>query len=141
MLEQHVANLKIVQQVFNKRTEELPIEIVTLREVPDDVPGGTEWNEAIRKAREEAWRVMSPGGSTREETSDTAWMGRHYPHLMNMFLNDHKELVDARKRLAEYDGGGPDFKGSSKPSTEVKATPTQKYWKTLESIKGSTQDD
>src|SRR6185503_8267362 len=108
---------------FGKITEILPNDIVTLREVPEDVPGGTEWNQAIKSAKETALRVLSPGGSDFNETAAIAYKGAHYDAVMNMFLKEHSELLDARKRLAEFDGGGPDFKGGNKPATPQKKAP------------------
>jgi hypothetical protein len=139
--EQQEASIKTIHSEFGKITESLPSDVITFREVPEDVPGGTEWNQAIKTARENALRILSPGGSDFNESATIAVKGAHYDALMNMFLNDHKELVDARKRLAEYDSGGPDFKGTDKPKTEPKLSPSQKFHKALESIKGSTQDD
>jgi len=139
--EQQEAAVKNIQSEFTKISETLPADIVTLREVPEDVPGGTEWNQAIRNARENALRILSPGGSDFNESASVAVKGAHYDALMNMFLSDHKELVDARKRLAEYDSGGPDFKGGDKPKSEPKLSPSQKFNKALAEIKGSSQDD
>jgi hypothetical protein len=138
--EQQEASIKTIHSEFGKVTEALPVDIVTLREVPEDVPGGTEWNEAIKNARENALRILSPGGSDFKESASVAVKGAHYDALMNMFLKDHSELVDARKRLAEYDSGGPDFKGGDKPKTEPKMSASQKYHKAMESIKSSPTD-
>lgn len=135
--EQQEASVKAIHTEFGKITEALPSDVVTLREVPDDVPGGTEWNQAIKTARENALRILSPGGSDFNESAAIAYKGAHYDALMNMFLKDHTELVDSRKRLAEYDSGGPDFKGGGKPKTEAKLTPGQKYQKALEQAHSS----
>lgn len=138
--EQQEASIKAIQSEFGKISESLPSDVVTLREVPDDVPGGTEWNQAIKDARENALRILSPGGSDFKESAAVAYKGAHYDALMTMFLKDHTELTDARKRLAEYDSGGPEFKGGGKPKGEAKLTPAQKYHRAMEQGK-SSQDD
>lgn len=138
--EQQEASVKNIHAEFGKITDALPTDIVTLREVPDDVPGGTEWNEAIKSAKENALRILSPGGSDFNESASVAYKGAHYDALMNMFLKDHAELVDARQRLNEYDSSGPDFRGGGKPKSEPKLTPAAKYHQTLEKIKSSPTD-
>lgn len=135
--EQQENHLRTIQSEFVKLAERLPQDIVTLREVPDDVPGGTEWNKAIRDAKEKALQVLTPGGSDYDESATIAFKGAHYNSLMGMFLKDHSELVSARKRLAEFDAGGPDFKGGDKPKSEPKLTASEKFHKALETLKSN----
>lgn len=135
--EQQEASVKMIESEFGKIMDELPKDVLTARIVDDDVPGGTDWNGDIHKATENALRILKPGGSDFKESSVVAWKGSHYDSLLTRYLALHERDRENTKRLAEYDAGGPDFRGSQKPKGETKLTPSQKYHKSLEQIQGS----
>ncbi len=133
--------IKQLESEFLKVTEALPSKIVTMREVPDDVPGGTEWNKEIKEAREIALRVLKPDGSNFEESTQIALQGARYPTLEKRYLSLHKDYTELKKRMAEYDGASPDFKGGTKPTTATKKTAPQKYREAMEAIgRGNLSD-
>lgn len=140
MREQQELAIKQLESEYQKVAQSIPNEVVTLRKVPEDIPGAEEWNTGIETAIQEGLRLLKPGAEFKE-TSDTAIQGRHYPYLLKMFLKEHSELVEARKRLAGFDSGGPDFKGGAKPKTEVKLTPAEKYHKAMETLKSGTPEN
>lgn len=134
--EQQEASIKNLQSQFTKFMDQLPNTLITAREVPEDIPDGTKWNEDIRGATEKALRILTPGGSTLEETEDVAWKGSHYDALLNRYLALHSESKEMRQRLAEFDGGGPDFKGGNKPATPQKKAPgAQRFHEALAALK------
>ncbi len=126
--------IKQLESEFLKVTEALPSKIVTMREVPDDVPGGTEWNKEIKEAREIALRVLKPDGSNFEESTQIALQGARYPTLEKRYLALHKDYSELKKRMAEYDSSGPDFKGGTKPATATKKTAPQKFREAMAAI-------
>lgn len=133
LAEEQAKGLKSIETTFSQIASALPETVVTMREVPGD----DEWNAEIKAAMETAMRVLTPGGSDQKESMEIAIKGGRYDSLEKRLLSVHKELVEARKRLSEYDSGGPEFKGGPKPKVEAKMSPSQKYHKALESLKST----
>jgi hypothetical protein len=132
--ENQVNAIKQLESEFVKITEKIPDSIVTMREVADDVPGGTEWNKEIKEARENALRVLKPDGADFNESVQVALKGARYDTLEKRYLNLHKDYSELKKRMAEYDGAGPDFKGGSKPKGSAPKSAPQKYREAMEAI-------
>jgi uncharacterized membrane-anchored protein YhcB (DUF1043 family) len=135
---QHIKNL---ESNFNKVFEQAPKTTITLREVPDEVEGSTEWNQEIKSARETALNVLKPNGADFDQSVTIAIKGARYDSLEKRYIQLHGEYTEMAKRLAEYDRGGPDFKGGGKPSTEKKLTPAEKYHQTFRSLKGGGSEE
>ncbi len=133
--EQHANALKQLETEFVKISETLPDNIATLREVPDDVPGGTEWNKEITEARANALRILKPDGSDFNESAAIAFKGARYDSLEKRYLALHKDHVELKKQMREYDGSAPDFKGGTKPTKTSDKKPAQKFHETLNAIK------
>jgi hypothetical protein len=141
LAEQSVTAIKQLETEYGKVAESIPEEIVTLREVPDDVPGAKEWNEEIRLAKEQGLSVLKPNGADFRRTARVAWQGEHYPFLMKRFLalySDHSELKKSYNELA---GSGPDFKGGGKPKETPKAGPkgAKGYHETLAAVRAGDE--
>ncbi len=132
--EQQANGIKQLETEFGKISQSIPAKVVTMREVPEDVPGGTEWNKEIREAREVALRVLKPDGSNFEESTQIALQGARYPTLEKRYLALHKDYSELKKRMAEYDSSGPDFKGGSKPKSTTPKSAPQKYREAMEAI-------
>ncbi len=133
--EQYQKAIKETESSYLKTVEALSDKYVTLREVPDDVPGGTEWNKDIKDSHSDGLRIMMPDGATREEANETAILGRHYAKLEKRFLSTYAENKELKKSLKEYDQSGPDFRGGSKPTPKSDKKPAQKFHDTLNAIR------
>lgn len=135
---------KMVKQLeaeFVKISEQLPESIVTMREVPDDVPGGTEWNREIVEARTNALRVLKPDGADFNESVSIALKGARYDTLEKRYLELHKDHTELKKQMAEYDSSGPDFKGGGKPTVKVDKKPSEKFREALAARQRSAPDE
>ncbi len=129
--EQHVNALKQLETEFVKISETIPDSIVTMREVPDDVPGGTEWNKEIAEARTNALRVLKPDGADFNESVSIALKGARYDTLEKRYLSLHKDYSELKKSYAALDSSGPDFKGTSKPTAKTEKSRGVKYHEAL----------
>lgn len=129
--EQSQAAIKQLETEYRKIADELPNEVVTMREVADDVPGGTDWNKDIRAADEIALRVLKPNGADFKESVTIAKQGAHYPFLMKRYLALHSDYTELKKSYNEAVGSGPDFKGGTKPSVASDKKPGLKYREAL----------
>ncbi len=130
-VEQQQAAIKQLETEFVKISETLPDSIVTMREVPDDVPGGTEWNKEIQEARSNALRVLKPDGADFNESVSIALKGARYDTLEKRYLSLHKDYRELKKSYAALDGSGPDFKGTSKPTAKTEKSRGTKYHEAL----------
>ncbi len=130
-MEQHQAGLKQLETEFVKISEAVPDSIVTMREVPDDVPGGTEWNKEIQEARSNALRVLKPDGADFNESVQIALKGARYDTLEKRYLSLHKDYSELKKSYAALDSSGPDFKGTPKPTTKTEKSRGTKYHEAL----------
>ncbi len=113
--EQHANAIKQLESEYLKIVETLPDNVKTLREVPEDVPGGTEWNKEIKEARENALRILKPDGSDFNESAAIALKGARYDSLEKRYLALHSDHVALKKQMKEYDTSGPEFRGGPKP--------------------------
>lgn len=129
--EQTQEAIKDLEVQYGKISEELPSLSRTFRTLPEDVPGAAEWNKEIKEALEAGLAVMKPGGADMRETAITAAFGKRYPMLEQRLLAIHEENRELKKRLLEFDGAAPDFKGSPKPTTTVEKKPGIKYREAL----------
>lgn len=141
MREQQAQAIKQLETDFVKISEQLPDSIVTFREVPDDVPGGTEWNKEIGEARVTALRVLKPDGADFNESVSIALKGARYDTLEKRYLALHSDHLELKKRLAEYDSSGPDFKGAPKPTVKTEKKPIDKYNEALAARQRATPDE
>ncbi len=140
--EQHANAIKQLESEYLKIVEELPDNVKTLREVPDDVPGGTEWNKEIKDAQANALRILKPDGSDFKESASIALKGSRYDSLEKRYLDTYSELREARKIIKEYDQSGPDFRGGSKPTPKSSdKKPGQTYRETFNAIKRGEMAD
>ncbi len=139
--EQYQKAIKETETSYLKSVESLSDKYVTLREVGDDVPGGTEWNKDIKDSVSDGLNVMLPDKVTREEANETAILGKHYAKLEKRFLDVYKENKELKKSLREYDSSGPDFKGGSKPTKTSDRKPAQKFHDVYNAIKRGEMAD
>lgn len=129
--DEEAEGLKAIDREFGKVIVELPKEIVRLRKVPDDTPGAADWNKPIDEAIRRANALLKPNGSDFPYTLKTAVKGELFDEVWKDYVAVWKENQELRKRGAELDAAGPDFKGGKKPTTEVKKTPSQKFHEAL----------
>lgn len=141
MREQQAQAVKQLETEFVKISEQLPDSIVTFREVPDDVPGGTEWNNEIQEAKATALRVLKPNGADFNESVSIALKGARYDTLEKRYLALHSDHLELKKRMAEYDSSGPDFKGTSKPTVKTPKKPIDKYNEALAARQRAMPDE
>lgn len=137
--EQEQEAIKLLEVQFGKVIDAIPANTVTLREVPDDVPGAKEWNEEIKGAIDRGLSALKPDGADFNQSVEIAVKGARYDTLEKRYLALHKDYVEAKKRLAEFDQSGPDFKGTPKPA-EKKQPGTYKrgqFHETLAAIQGA----
>ncbi len=141
--EQQINAIKQMETEYLKIAESIQDDVVTLREVPEDVTGAEEWNKGIRAARTEGLRILKPDGSDFNESGKIALQGAHYPYLMKMFLKEHADNKELRKSQKEYDQSGPDFKGGSKPKQAATKGPkgAKGYHEVYNAIKRGEMDD
>ncbi len=140
--EQHANAIKQLESEYLKIVEELPDNVKTLREVPDDVPGGTEWNKEIKDAQANALRILKPDGSDFKESAAIALKGSRYDSLEKRYLTLHSEYRELKKQMKEYDSSGPDFRGGSKPTPKSSdKKPGQTYRETFNAIKRGEMAD
>ncbi len=139
--EQQVNAIKQMETEFLKITEQIPESIVTMREVPDDVPGGTEWNKEIKEARANALRILKPDGSDFNESAAIALKGARYDSLEKRYLSLHSEYRELKGKMKEYDQSGPDFRGGSKPKDTTEKKPAAKFHEALNAIKRGEMAD
>ena len=130
-MEQQQNAIKKLETEFLKISETIPDSIVTMREVPEDVPGGTEWNKEISEARANALRVLKPDGADFNESVSIALKGARYDTLEKRYLALHKDYTALKKHQAELDVAGPDFKGGTKPTSKVDKPRGIKYREAL----------
>ncbi len=130
-VEQRHQAIKQAEVSYLGLTEKLSDKYVTLREVSDDVPGGTEWTKDIRDSRTDGLRILMPDGATREEAEETAFLGRHYPKLEKRYLDLYKDHKELKKAYAALDSSGPDFKGTPKPTAKTEKSRGVKYHEAL----------
>ena len=66
-----------------------------------------------------------------------------YDKVEARLLSTFSELSEARKRLAEFDAGDPDFKGGKRPAGQPGAAqkPSEKYWQTFNALKSGAVDE
>jgi hypothetical protein len=124
--QEDVKAVKTLEVNFAKIADTLPESSPLLREINPEIDGADSWNADIRKAREEGLRVLKPG-ATLEESVETVIKGKRFDAVQTMLLETRKELSEANKRLAEFDSGGPDFKGGKKPEVKKAQTHGEKY--------------
>ena len=105
------------------------MELVT--EVPDTVPGATEWNREISEARSNALRVLKPDGADFNESVQIALKGARYDTLEKRYLELHKDYTELKKSNRDLEGSSPDFKGTSKPTGKVEKSRAVKYQEAL----------
>ncbi len=139
--EQQVNAIKQMETEFLKIVEQLPDNVKTLREVPDDVPGGTEWNKEIKEAQANALRILKPDGSDFNESAAIALKGARYDSLEKRYLSLHSEYRELKKTMAQYDESGPDFKGGLKPKSATQKTAPVKFREALHAIKSGEMAD
>lgn len=141
MREQHDKMLKQLDTEFLKIAENIPESIVTMREVPEDVPGGTEWNKEIKEARANALRVLKPDGADFNESASIALKGARYDTLEKRYLALHSDYSDLKSKYNEAVGSGPDFRGGIKPKEAPKAGPkgAKGYHETLAAVKAGEE--
>jgi DNA repair exonuclease SbcCD ATPase subunit len=134
--EQYANSLKQLETEFLKISEQIPDSIITMREVPEDVPGGTEWNKEITEARSNALRVLKPDGADFNESVQVALKGARYDTLEKRYLALHADHVALKKQMSQYDESAPDFKGIPKPTPKASdKKPGVTYRETLNAIK------
>jgi len=114
--EQAEKESKLQETEFRKVIEELPKEIVRLRQLSDDAPDAKTWNDPIRPAIESAFKALRPNGTDFRGTVSLAIKGALYDNVWNDYVAQNKELREANARLKEFDQGSPDFKGGKAPA-------------------------
>ncbi len=129
--EQRQQAIKQAEISYLGSAEKLSDKYVTLREVSDDVPGGTEWNNDIRESRTEGLRLLMPDGATQEESEEAAALWKQYPKLEKRYLSLYKDHKELKKAYAALDSSGPDFKGTSKPTSKTEKSRGVKYHEAL----------
>ena len=139
--EQQANAIKQLETEFVKISETLPESIVTMREVPDDVPGGTEWNKEIIEARANALRILKPDGSDFNESAAIAMKGARYDSLEKRYLSLHKDYSDLKKRFADEDAAGADFKGGKQPVVKGKKDFGKSYSQNLAALQRGDMAD
>ena len=133
-------NLKNLESEFGKIAQEIPKNSVTLREVPEDVPGSEDWNSEVRSARESALSILKPGAEF-SKTVDVALKGSRYDSLEKRYLELYKEHGEAMKRLKEYENSGPDFTGTPQSKVPKKEeSGSSRYHKALAQIRSAEQE-
>lgn len=135
--EQADKQAKQLEDEFHKVVSDLPKDIVRMRLIPDDVNGAKEWNEPIKEAIEGALVALKPNGTDFRQTISIAVKGKLFDKVWSDYVAQNKELREARARLAEFDGGTPDFKGQKPPPNQVRKTPAQKYHEALAARQGA----
>ncbi len=139
--EQQVQAIKQLETEFVKISETLPESIVTMREVPEDVPGGAEWNKEISEARANALRILKPDGSDFNESAAIAMKGARYDSLEKRYLALHKDYSDLKKRFSDEDAAGADFKGGTKPTVKGKKDFGKSYSQNLAALQRGDMAD
>jgi chromosome segregation ATPase len=137
LAEQSQAAVKQLETQYGKVIETIPTSTVTLREVADDVPGGTEWNQEIRSAIETGLKVLKPDGADFNQSVEIAVKGARYDTLEKRYLALHSDYSDLKKQYNELAGSGPDFKGGTKPVSTVDKKPGIKYREALAIAQGA----
>lgn len=135
MAEQSQAQIKQLETEFGKIAENIPVSTVTLREVPDDVPGAAEWNPEIRQAIENGLKALKPGGADFNTSVEIAIKGSRYDSLEKRYLALHSDYSDLKQKYNEAVGAGPDFKGGGKPKSDTPKKAPQKYHEALAAIR------
>jgi chromosome segregation ATPase len=139
--EQSREALKQLETQYGKVVESIPSDTVTLREVADDVPGGTEWNQEIRSAIEVGLKVLKPDGADFNQSVAIAVKGARYDTLEKRYLQLHSDYTELKKSYNEAAGSSPDFKGGGKPKSETPKTAPKKYHEALAAIKSGELTD
>lgn len=137
MAEQAQTAIKQLEVQFGKVIEAIPASTVTLREVPEDVPGAKEWNDEIRTAIDRGLSALKPDGADFNQSVEIAVKGARYDTLEKRYLALHKDYVEAKKRLSEFDQSGPDFKGTPKPAEKTDKKPGVKFREALAMAQGA----
>lgn len=137
MAEQAQEAIKQLEVQFGKVIEAIPASTVTLREVPEDVPGAKEWNDEIKSAIDRGLSALKPDGADFNQSVEIAVKGARYDTLEKRYLALHKDYVEAKKRLAEFDQSGPDFKGTPKPAEKTDKKPGVKFREALAMAQGA----
>lgn len=135
-MEHSEQSIKLLESEFHKVIDDLPKEIIRLRQVGEDVTGAKEWNEPIQKAVEGALSALKPNGADFKSTVTIAVKGGLFDHLWSDFVAQNKELKEARMRLKEFDSGAPDFKGGKKPDATTKTK--RPFAEILAEVQGSS---
>jgi predicted nucleic acid-binding Zn-ribbon protein len=134
-------NLRAMETEFGKITAELPKTSVTLREIPTEVPGAEEWNSEIKSARDTALAVLKPNNADFTQTVNIAMKGARYDSLEARYIALHKEHAATVAKLREYEGAGPDFKGTPAPSKPQKSeSMAARYHEALAKINAAQAD-
>lgn len=137
LAEQSQTAIKELETSFGKIVEGIPANTVTLRQVPDDVPGAKEWNDEVKQGIDRGLAVLKPGGADFNQSVEIAVKGARYDSLEKRYLALHKDYAAAQKRLSEFDQSGPDFKGTPKPANKTEKKPGLKYREALAVAQGA----
>lgn len=141
--EEAARNMTALEDNFAKVAKLLPANAPLLNQIDPEIDGAQDWNSAVQKAYENGQRIMKGAdGVTFEESVAVAVKGSDYDRVANLLISKDKELKAANARLAEFDRGGPDFKGGKEVAeSKDQMTPAQKFHASMRAQASENDND
>lgn len=141
--EEAARNITALEENFAKVAKLLPANAPLLNQIDPEIDGAADWNGAVQKAFENGNRIMKGAdGVTFEESVAVAVKGSDYDRVANLLIEKDRELKAANLRLAEFDRGGPDFKGGKEAAgSKENRTPGQKYRDSMRAQEAANEND
>jgi hypothetical protein len=85
------------------------------RQVGDDVQGSSEWNIGVTGTLQRGLNHILGSDNTIERSLVIAAKGERYDSVAKIALDERARRIAAEKKVAEYEGVQPGFRGSRKP--------------------------
>jgi hypothetical protein len=85
------------------------------RQVGDDVQGSSEWNTGVTGTLQRGLNHILGSDNTIERSLVIAAKGERYDSVAKIALDERARRIAAEKKVAEYEGVQPGFRGSRKP--------------------------
>ncbi len=124
------------QAEIQKVLQTLPATSPLLKKIDPTIAGAEEWNASIDEALSTAQKALGPDATLSTATAIAA-KGARYDAVEKLLLDTRKELMAAKKQLAEYDGASPSPTGRRGPQktgveAELEKSPGQIYQESLQ---------
>lgn len=89
------------------------------RQLGDDIQGSSEWNTDVKGALDRGLNHILGNDNTIERSLLVAAKGERYDSVAKMLVEERTKRQAAEKKVAEYEGVQPGFRGTRQPESKV----------------------